>query len=58
YYARVLDRDLPMAVGYMSDMIQHSTIAKADVEAERQVILEEIHMHDDDPGDLIHDLFA
>jgi hypothetical protein len=42
----------------MSDMIQHSTIAKADVETERNVILEEINMRDDDPGDLIHDLFA
>ena len=58
YYCRVLDRDLPMAVEFMSDMIQHSTIAKSDVETERNVILEEINMRDDDPGDLIHDLFA
>ncbi len=58
YYCRVLDRDLPMAVEFMADMIQSSVIARTDVEAERQVILEEIHMHEDDPGDLIHDLFA
>ena len=58
YYCRVLDRDLPMAVESMSDMIQNSTIAKSDVETERNVILEEINMRDDDPGDLIHDLFA
>ncbi len=58
YYCRVLDRDLPMAVEFMADMLQNSEIAKVDVEAERLVILEEIHMHDDDPGDLIHDLFA
>jgi predicted Zn-dependent peptidase len=58
YYCRVLDGDLPMAVEAMADMIQHSLISKADVEAERQVILEEIAMHEDDPGDLIHDLFA
>jgi predicted Zn-dependent peptidase len=58
YYCRVLDRDLPLAVEYMGDMIQHSLIAAADVEAERHVILEEISMRDDDPGDLIHDLFA
>ena len=54
----VLDRDLPMAVDFMADMIQHSTIATSDVETERNVILEEINMRDDDPGDLIHDLFA
>lgn len=58
YYCRVADRDLPMAVEYMGDMLQNSRIAKADVEAERQVILEEINMRDDDPGDLIHDLFS
>jgi predicted Zn-dependent peptidase len=58
YYCRVLDRDLPMAVDYMADMLQSSVLAKDDFEAERRVILEEIHMHDDDPGDLIHDLFA
>jgi predicted Zn-dependent peptidase len=58
YYCRVLDRDMPMAVDFMADMIQHSTIAKDDVETERGVILEEINMRDDDPGDLIHDLFA
>jgi predicted Zn-dependent peptidase len=58
YYCRVRDQDLPMAVEFMSDMLQNSAIAKADVEAERQVILEEINMRDDDPGDLIHDLFA
>src|SRR5262245_21162602 len=58
YYCRVRDQDLPMAVEFMSDMIQHSVLAKADFEAERMVILEEINMRDDDPGDLIHDLFA
>ena len=58
YYARVLDHDLPMAVEFMCDMVQDSVLATSDLEAERQVILEEIHMRDDDPGDLIHDLFA
>jgi predicted Zn-dependent peptidase len=58
YYCRVRDQDLPMAVEFMSDMIQHSVLAKADFEAERMVILEENNMRDDDPGDLIHALFA
>jgi predicted Zn-dependent peptidase len=58
YYCRVRDQDLPMAVEFMSDMLQSSRLASSDVEAERQVILEEINMRDDDPGDLIHDLFA
>jgi predicted Zn-dependent peptidase len=58
FYARVLDRDLPMAVEYLCDMLQHSLLRPADFEAERQVILEEIHMHEDTPDDLIHDLFS
>jgi predicted Zn-dependent peptidase len=58
YHCRVLDRDLPMAVSYMTDMLQSSTIAKGDVDGERTVILEEIGMRDDAPDDLIHDLFA
>lgn len=58
YYARVLDRDLPLAVDVVSDMVTSSRIASADVEAERGVILEEIAMHDDEPSDAVHDVFA
>lgn len=57
FYARVLDRDLPMAVEYLCDMLQHSTIRPADLDAERTVILEEINMHEDAPDELVHDLF-
>jgi predicted Zn-dependent peptidase len=58
YYCRVRDQDLPLAMDFMSDMLQNSVLAKVDFEAERMVIVEEINMRDDDPGDLIHDLFA
>ena len=39
-------------------MITSSTLAPEDVEAERDVILDEIAMHDDDPDDVVHNLFA
>src|SRR5947207_900145 len=58
FHCRVLDQDLPMAVDHMCDMLLHSRVAAADVDAERTVILEEIGMRDDTPDDLIHDLFA
>ena len=58
YYCRVGDVDLPMAVAYMSDMLQHSIIDRTDFDAERQVIMEEINRQEDAPDDLIHDLFA
>ncbi|MEU7191814.1 pitrilysin family protein, partial [Streptomyces sp. NPDC045369] len=58
YYARVLDTDLPLAIDVVCDMLTGSLIEPADVDAERGVILEEIAMTEDDPGDCVHDLFA
>ncbi len=58
FYARVLDTDLPLAVDVMGDVVANSLIEPADVEVERGVILEEIAMHDDEPGDEVHDLLT
>ena len=58
FHARVLDDDLPMAIDVLGDMVTSSLIAGDDVEAEREVILDEIAMHDDDPDDVVHNLFA
>jgi predicted Zn-dependent peptidase len=58
FYAHVLDDDLPLAIDVMADLVTSSVIAKADVDSERGVILEEIAMHEDDPADLVHDAFA
>ena len=57
FYARVIDKDLPLAVDVISDLITSSVVKQEDVDAERKVVLEEIAMRDDDPSDLIHDLF-
>ena len=58
YYARVLDADLPLAIDVMCDLVVDSVLAPSDVETERGVILEEIAMHDDEPGEEVHDLFT
>jgi predicted Zn-dependent peptidase len=58
FYARVLDEDLPLAVDVVSDQVLHSVLDREDVDAEREVVLEEIAMHDDDPSDVVHDAFA
>jgi predicted Zn-dependent peptidase len=58
FHARVLDEDLPLAIDVLGDMITSSTIAAHDVEAEREVILDEIAMHDDDPEDVVTNLYA
>ena len=58
FYARVIDTDLPMAIDVISDLITSSLVTATDVDAERKVVLEEIAMRDDDPSDLVHDLFS
>jgi predicted Zn-dependent peptidase len=58
YYARVLDADLPLAVDVLCDAVADSILDPADVETERSVILEEIAMHEDEPGDEVHDVFT
>jgi predicted Zn-dependent peptidase len=58
YYARVLDGDLEMAVDHLADMFQHAILRGGDLDAERQVILEEINMHEDSPEDVVHDVFT
>jgi predicted Zn-dependent peptidase len=58
YYARVLDADLPLAVDILSDMVTSSLIAPKDVDAERNVVLEEIAMNDDEPSDTVHEAFT
>jgi predicted Zn-dependent peptidase len=55
-YARVADRHLETALDVMADMIFAPRFA--DVDAEREVVLEEIAMVEDTPQDLVHDLLA
>ncbi len=58
FHALVLDEDLGIAADVLGDMMTSSLITPDDVDAERDVILDEIAMHDDDPDDVVHNLFA
>ncbi|MFC3688372.1 M16 family metallopeptidase [Aquipuribacter hungaricus] len=58
YYARVMSDDAPMAIDVISDMVTSSTITVEDFESEREVILEELAMAEDDPSDVVHERFA
>lgn len=58
YYARVLDADLPMAIEVIADMITSAVLDAEELEAERDVILEEIAMDGDDPTDVAHEKFV
>ncbi|WP_335985862.1 M16 family metallopeptidase [Glycomyces sp. MUSA5-2] len=58
FYARVLDDDLPIAVDVLGDAMCASLVTPADVEVERDVILEEIAASQDEPSDVVHELFS
>ena len=55
-YARVLDEHVQEALDVMTDMV--FAPALVDLDAEREVILEEIAMVEDTPQELIHDLLT
>ena len=55
-YTRVLDTHVEAALDVMCDMV--SSPVWAELEAEREVVLEEIAMYHDDPQELVHDLIA
>ncbi len=58
FYTRLLDADLDLGLDILSDIMWAPAFRPQEVEAERHVILEEILMHEDEPSDLVHDLFS
>ncbi len=57
YYAKVIDRHIPLAMDVLSDMFLRSLFETQELTKEEHVILEEIKMYEDSPDELIHDLF-
>ena len=55
-YARMLDQHLPVAFDVMADMVWRP--AFHDVDPEREVVLEEIAMYEDDPQDIVFDVLG
>ena len=55
YYCRVLSEDVTLALDVISDLILNSSIESAEVEVERNVILQEIGQTNDTPDDIIFD---
>ena len=55
-YSRFLDGHLERAFDVLQDMILRP--AYPDIESERQVVIEEIAMYEDEPQDKVHDVLA
>jgi len=58
FNTRVLDEHLPKAFDIVADMVREPKFAPEDIEREKSVILEEIRMTQDNPEDLVHELFT
>lgn len=56
YHARVLDEALPLALDVLADITNEPRLSDADLELEREVILEEIAEVEDTPDDLVFEL--
>jgi predicted Zn-dependent peptidase len=55
-YSRFLDQHLERAFDVMADMVLRP--AYPDIDSERQVVIEEIAMYEDEPSDKVHDVLA
>ncbi|WP_182349445.1 M16 family metallopeptidase [Tomitella gaofuii] len=58
FYAHVLDEDAALAIDVVADVALRGACDPADVDLEREVVLEEIAMREDDPEDLVGDLLV
>ena len=58
FNAKVLDEHLPIAFDVLSDMILRPRFAEEDIAKEKQVVLEELKMDQDNPDYLVHEIFT
>ncbi len=58
FYVRLLSSDLDLGLDILCDIMTSPALRPDEIEAERQVILEEILMHADEPADLVHEVSA
>lgn len=54
YWARVAQPHFPLALDVLVDVLLRSRFEPEEIEKERQVIIEEIHMSRDSPGQQVH----
>jgi predicted Zn-dependent peptidase len=55
FHARVLKADVPLAIDILADILTHPTFEPAELERERQVVLQEIGQARDTPDDIVFD---
>lgn len=58
YWARLLDQDLAVGLDILSEIIQRPAFRVHEIDSERQVVVEEINMNEDDPTDVAFENFS
>jgi predicted Zn-dependent peptidase len=58
FYVRLLAGSVDLGLDILSEIIWAPALRPEELEAERQVILEEILMHADEPAEEVHDVFS
>lgn len=58
FYVRLLAEDMKLGLDVLGAIMTDPALRAEEIEAERQVIMEEILMHGDEPGDLATELFS
>jgi predicted Zn-dependent peptidase len=58
FYIKVLNEYIEKAADLLTDIFLNATFPESDIEKEKNIVLEEIKMVEDNPGDYVHDLFS
>ncbi|HEU4750565.1 MAG TPA: pitrilysin family protein [Acidimicrobiia bacterium] len=58
FWGRLLDRDLPVGLDLLAEMLQRPAFRPHEIDSERQVVIEEINMNEDDPSDVAFEEFT
>ncbi|MGO8723377.1 MAG: M16 family metallopeptidase [Acidimicrobiales bacterium] len=58
FYVRALAEHVELGLDILCDILCRPALRAEEVDAERQVILEEVLMHRDEPADVVQELFA
>ena len=58
FWARMRDADLPLGFELLGEMLRRPAFRQHEIDSERNVVLEEINMNQDDPTDVAHEEFG
>ena len=58
YLVKILAKDTELAVDILSDMVLNPRLADEEIEKEKSVIIEEIHMYRDIPSHYVHEILS